>query len=250
MMVLAYSEDGDLRKYLKNNFSNLKWKKKLEILENISYSLHSLHKLDYTHKDLHSGNVLMFKAKSTIIDLGLAQLVHDSDPSKICGVLTYMAPEVLIGKEYTFASDIYSFGIIMTEISTGNPPHGNVPHENLQLEICKGLRPSVAKGTPQCYIDLVNQCLDANPEKRPSAEKLYEIIRSWFGAKPEKNPEIFKKFNDADEIILQDPPSKIALHPRAIYTSNYMKFNNIPEPINSVGVQVENQGTVDCYLVL
>ena len=65
----------------------------------------------------------------------------------------------------------------MVEISTGKPPYGSVPHDGkLALAICNGLRPRVAKGTPQCYIDLVNQCLDANPEKRPAAGKLWEII--------------------------------------------------------------------------
>jgi serine/threonine protein kinase len=82
----------------------------------------------------------------------------------------------LDGKLYTFASDIYSFGIIMVEVSTGRPPFLNIPHdERLALAICNGLRPRVAKGTPQCYIDSVNQCLVANPIKRPSAYKLKKI---------------------------------------------------------------------------
>ena len=101
----------------------------------------------------------------------------------------YIAPEVLDKKPYTFASDIYSFGIIMVEVSTGKPPYGNVPHdEKLALAICNGLRPRVAKGTPKCYIDLVNQCLDANPENRPSAKELSDIIISWYD-QLEKNEE-------------------------------------------------------------
>ena len=73
-------------------------------------------------------------------------------------------------KPYTFASDVYSIGIIIVEMSTRKPSYRNVPHdEKLALAICNGLRPRVAKGTPKCYIDLVNQCLDANPENRPSA---------------------------------------------------------------------------------
>src|SRR6266542_550535 len=112
------------------------------------------------------------------------------DYTNACGVLPYMAPEILDKKPYTFASDIYSFGIIMIEISTGKPPYGNVPHdENLALAICNGLRPRVAKGTPKCYIDLVNQCLDANPENRPSAKELKEITFNWW---EDKESEIAK----------------------------------------------------------
>ncbi|GBC14562.2 kinase-like domain-containing protein [Rhizophagus irregularis DAOM 181602=DAOM 197198] len=84
-------------------------------------------------------------------------------------VLPYVAPEILEGEPYTEASDIYSLGIIMTELTTGKPPYGTVPHnDDLTLTICNGLRPRVAKGTPKRYIDLVNQCLDADPQERPS----------------------------------------------------------------------------------
>ena len=61
--------------------------------------------------------------ETKITDLGLAQLINNSKSSNcssVCGVLPYIAPEVLDGRPYTFASDIYSFGIIMVEVSTGN----------------------------------------------------------------------------------------------------------------------------------
>jgi len=68
----------------------------------------------------------------------------------------------------------------MAEVSTRKPPYGSVPHdEKLALAICNGLRPRVAKGTPKCYIDLVNQCLDANPENRPSCDEIFKIILNW-----------------------------------------------------------------------
>src|SRR5438067_12064458 len=68
----------------------------------------------------------------------------------------------------------------MVEVSTGRPPYGSVPHdEKLALAICNGLRPRVTKGTPNCYIELAYQCLDAAREKRPSAKEILEIIRNW-----------------------------------------------------------------------
>ena len=171
MMVLEYADNDNLRNYLKKEFLNLTWNKKLQFLDDIVYNLKVIHGKKYVHKDLHSGNILQFKSIYTkITDLGLAQLINNSkfsNSSSVCGVLPYIAPEVLDGKPYTFASDIYNFGIIMVEVSTGKPPYGSVPHdERLALAICNGFRSRVAKGTPQCYIDVVNQCLDANPEKK------------------------------------------------------------------------------------
>ena len=141
-MVLEYAENDNLRKYLKNNFLNLTWTNKLLFLNNIAYNLRTIHKKEYVHKDLHSGNILRFNTgavKTKITDLGLAQLINNSkssNSSSVCGVLPYIAPEVLDGKPYTFESDVYSFGIIMVEVSTGKPPYGSVPHdENLALAI-------------------------------------------------------------------------------------------------------------------
>ena len=247
MMVLEYADNDNLRKYLKNEFLNLTWKEKLKFLYNIVHNLYNIHSKEYVHKDLHSGNILQFdKSKlcfTKITDLGLAQLINNSkssNSSSVCGVLPYIAPEVLDGKPYTYASDIYSFGIIMIEVSTGKPPYGSVPHdEKLALAICNGLRPSVAKGTPQCYIDMVNQCLDANPEKRPSARELWNIFGSWIHDE--------KEFNDTDKTISQESSSETATNSEAIYTSRFMSFTNLSKPINSTGVQIEDpEGNFNC----
>jgi serine/threonine protein kinase len=257
LMVLEYAKDGNLREYLEINFPTLKWYKRLEILHNILDNLECIHSKKYIHKDLHSGNILHFDYYTKITDLGLAQSSSKHGlNSNVSGVLPYMAPEVLNGKPYTFASDIYSFGVIMIEISTGKPPYGNVPHnEKLALAICNGLRPRIAKGTPKCYIDLVNRCLDANPGKRPLLKEILEKIRSWrFYDDHEKlssnNENIFREFinadnSDTDKIIPREIPSEATLHPGAIYTSRLMSFTNLSKPKNSKGIQIEDlEGTV------
>ena len=131
----------------------------------------------------------------------------------------------------------------MTEVSTGKPPYGSVPHdEKLALAICNGLRPRVSKGTPQCYIDVVNQCLDANPEKRPSVKELLNIPESWLS-----NVKVSKEFNDADKFISQEFFSETATNSEAIYTSRLMSFTNLSKPINSTGVQIEDpEGNFNC----
>jgi len=235
-MVLEYAENDNLRKYLKNEFLNLIWKEKLQFLYHIAHNIFTIHSKEYVHKDLHSGNILQFGTglgKTKITDLGLAQLINNSKSSNcssVCGVLPYIAPEVLDGKPYTFASDIYRFGIIMVEVSTGKPPYGSVSHdEKLALAICNGLRPRVVKGTPQCYID-------ANPEKRPSAFELWNIINNWLYG----NQKVYKEFINSDGITSQGSSSDTATNPEAIYTSRFMSFTNLSKPINSTGVQIED----------
>ena len=71
------------------------------------------------------------------------------------GVLPYVAPEVLVGQPYTQTSDIYSFGALMSEISTGQLPFKDCSHDPmLAMDICNGLRSSFSDNTPRIYIEL------------------------------------------------------------------------------------------------
>ena len=242
MMVLGYAKDGNLRNYFKKDFLNLNWKEKLRMLYKIAINLWYIHKLEFIHKDLHSGNILCDRNISYISDFGLSQSINNNSSLSVCGVLPYIAPEVLDKKPYTFASDVYSLGIIMIEISTGKPPYGNVPHnENLALAICNGLRPRISKGTPKCYIDLVNQCLDANPENRPSADKLYDVIQNWYEQlRDNKESEVGKEFLNADEVRPRESLLETMLHPQATYTSRFLNYTNLSKPINSTRIQIED----------
>ncbi|RGB38875.1 kinase-like domain-containing protein, partial [Rhizophagus diaphanus] len=138
--------------------------------------LQSLHGLGYCHKDFHSGNILQISEinRTHISDFGLSGPSNKQKlDDKICGVLPYIAPEVLNGEPYTLSSDIYSFGVIMTELSTGIPPFHKRKHDaTLALEICNGLRPKFGKGTPEIYKKLAYKCMNANSNQRPTASEL------------------------------------------------------------------------------
>src|SRR6266498_5961656 len=98
----------------------------------------------------------------------------------IYGVLPFVAPEILRGKPYTTASDIYSFSMIMWEFISGIPPFDDKEHNiYLALSICKGERPEIVENTPQCYIDLMKKCWDKDPLKRPNASEIQKIIDDW-----------------------------------------------------------------------
>ena len=210
---------------------------KLFILFEIASNLQSIHHSEFIHKDLHSRNILCDDiSRSYISDFGLSQSININSSLSVCGVLSYIAPKVLNKKPYTFASNVYSFGIIMVEMSTGKPPYGNVPHdEKLALAICNGLRPRVAKGTPKCYIDLVNQCLDANPENRPSAETLYDVISNW--QYQLKKSEVGKEFLNANKVRPRESSFEITLYPQATYTSRFLNYTNLSK---STRIQIED----------
>ncbi|RIB19009.1 kinase-like domain-containing protein [Gigaspora rosea] len=248
MIVFQYANKGSLHKFLSLNFRVLNWKIKLKQLVDISKNLIKVHDAEYFHGDFHSGNILQNQyingdLISYIADLGLSRKKDESYlEDGIYGVLPYVAPEVLNKQSYTIASDIYSFGIIMTEISTGRPPHYDIEYnETLAIKIFNGLRPEFAEGTPECYINLANQCMDDNPSNRPSASYVYNELTRWYNivdcniAKDEKELIILKAFQSANTII----PTLTTKSPicsedkltrkKLKYFKNYqVNFNKIP----------------------
>src|SRR6185295_4343227 len=183
MMIMELADQGNLRHILSNNFKNILWKNKINILRNSAQDLKNLHQLGYFHKDFHSGNILQIEdVGSYISDFGLSGPSNEQKSNnKICGVLPYIAPEVLNGKPYTLSSDIYSFGVVMAELSSGKPPFHKRKHDiSLTIEICNGLRPEFGKGTPEVYKKLAHRCMNADPNQRPTANELYDIIYFWY----------------------------------------------------------------------
>ena len=172
MMVMQYIENGSLRQYLNNRFNLLDWGDKLHNLHSIAEGLRSIHNNKLIHHDFHCGNILSYSDCTFITDLGFCQPANvktsQNENKKIYGVLPYVAPEVLRGKEYTQASDIYGFGIIAYEICTGLPPYHDIAHDEfLATKICQGLRPNSNYKIPQLISDIIKQCWDADPLKQP-----------------------------------------------------------------------------------
>ncbi|RIB19250.1 kinase-like domain-containing protein, partial [Gigaspora rosea] len=162
----------------------------------IALGLNTIHKANLLHKDFYSGNIVNYDIFNPYItDFGLCKPVsQDSSSKAFFGVLPYNAPEVLYtnGKEYTKKSDIYSFGIIMSEVFTGYPPYHDIPHnEDLAIKICLGHRPKIRCKVPQLFLDLMNntsvayafaktKCLDAEPRNRPTAGKFGYMLDCFF----------------------------------------------------------------------
>ncbi|GBB83385.1 hypothetical protein RclHR1_10100002 [Rhizophagus clarus] len=252
MMVMDLQKCS-LRQHLNDNFNSLSWHDKLYILRGISAGLSDIHKSGLIHRDFHCGNLLSHIEYDDIVcitDLGLCQPANvkssQGDNKKTYGVLPYMAPEVLRGKEYTQASDVYGFGIIAHEICTGLPPYHDIPHDEfLAIKICNGLRPKSNYKIPQLILDIINQCWDTDPLKRPKANDLYELFHNLYYNRNKVVSDIYKQFKEADEInekssstvrspSLSTSTLSYTTHPQAVYTSRLLDFKNLPEPKNAV----------------
>src|SRR4051794_34440730 len=213
VIVMRYVEGGDLRKYLFANFANNSWNNRIDKLWGLAIDLRTLHRSDLVHRDLHSGNVLFGDdRRSFIADFGLTCKDGQTQEKEVKGVLPYVAPEILIRQPHTKATDVYSFGMIMWEWTSYQAPFCDAAYDiNLALRIYEGLRPPVIKGTPECYAQLMQQCWDRDPSKRPTAHVLAENLNKWHHilsneCEPTKeNEDIRKQFELAEQERQQNP---------------------------------------------
>ena len=143
--------------------------------------LTEIHERNYIHRDLHSGNIFSHSPNhSRIGDLGLCQQLKD-DTNEVFGVVPYLAPEVLSGEPYTKESDIYSFGMLMWEFTTGKKPFHDRPHNHCLIsDVLKGKRPQITNDTPEFYAELMKKCWDHNPENRPTAEEINTCLGEYY----------------------------------------------------------------------
>ncbi|POG66003.1 kinase-like domain-containing protein [Rhizophagus irregularis DAOM 181602=DAOM 197198] len=256
-MVLQYAKDGNFNHWINKNYKYFNWGDKLSALLNIIKGLKEIHQRNLVHRDFHTGNILFlnfinnFSNCVLISDMGLCGEVDNIDETKIYGVMPYVAPEVLRGKSYKQAADIYSFGMIMYFVATGRQPFGHRAHDfDLALDICeKGVRPEISESeAPNYYIDLMKKCWNLDKNDRPNISEIDKLItlfhESYFGELYiVENEEIEIQFRQAEEYrranLLSTENYQIVTHPQAIYTSRLL--NPITKDLNS-------QSLDDCAL--
>ncbi|RHZ82921.1 hypothetical protein Glove_103g23 [Diversispora epigaea] len=185
-MLVLMRYDYDLRHFLKDNHCSITLLQKYRIIFNISDKLIKIHKKNIMHRDLHSGNILYsaYTSQWYISDLGLSGPA-DKPLNSIYGNLPYIAPEVYCGQIYTTKSDIYSIGILMWEVITGETPYGDHEHNSdLAFAIASGYRPKIYENIPLEYATLMKQCWDANPDNRPVviviSNKMKLLVKSLY----------------------------------------------------------------------
>ncbi|RIA95212.1 kinase-like domain-containing protein [Glomus cerebriforme] len=186
-IVIEFKNGGNLREFIKKNHSILNWENISHILRNICIGLNDIHVNNYHHKDFHSGNILNQLVNngniySVISDFGLScPMERNAEDKTLYGVLPFVAPEVLRGGEFTKAADIYGFGMLMSEIISGEVPFIDRDYDlHLAFDICEGKRPLIPEYTPEPYADLMKSCWDPDPTNRPTAYELQKKFDYWF----------------------------------------------------------------------
>ena len=124
-LAMEYFPGGDLRSRMREP---LPWRAALGYLRQLAAALGALHEIGVLHRDVKPGNVLLRDdGSAAFIDFGLArQLGLESDitgEGAIFGTPHYMSPEQGHGQPLDERSDLYSLGVVLFEMLTGDKPY-------------------------------------------------------------------------------------------------------------------------------
>ncbi|EQC30461.1 TKL protein kinase, variant 1 [Saprolegnia diclina VS20] len=188
-LVLEYMDAGDLRSYLDAKRLGQPTKvdvSPLDVAWVLANALADLHHNGLLHRDLKSHNVLLSSTNYIkLADLGIAR-EYESIMTTAKGTPYWTAPEVFTSdSHYSFAADIYSFGVILTELDTLQLPFHDVKGLR-QWDIMDGvrlgnLRPTVSANSPPWLRHLADACLSFDPTQRPSAQMLVTSLQKLLG---------------------------------------------------------------------
>ena len=167
--------DGDDLASLLRRIGRLPPAKAIEVARQLCAGLAAAHDAGVLHRDLKPHNVMIDgRGRARITDFGVAALARDvRHDSMVAGTPAYMAPEQLRGAEATVRSDIYSLGLILYEIFTGqravqvNSLADAVLHHSSATPIVPPS--SVVAGIDPAVERVIARCLEKDPASRPAS---------------------------------------------------------------------------------
>ncbi|RHZ48416.1 hypothetical protein Glove_551g57 [Diversispora epigaea] len=210
MIILKYANNGSLRQYLKANFQKIDWNTKLNLAKQIANVLMYLHSNEIIHGKLNSENILVHNGNIKLNVFGLTKIMPESLRflKNTLGPIQYIDPQYLeffnaIGKNKS--SDIFSLGIILWEISSGNLPFEVESSSNIDLlnNIVKGKREIIVLGTPTKYKEIYTDCWKHNGNSRPNIYQVVKNLSEIFisGESSEIETPQSQPYNVTDEVI-------------------------------------------------
>lgn len=137
----------------------------------------ALHSKKILHRDLKSANVFVYNEGTVKLgDMNVSKIMHEALTFTQTGTPYYASPEVWRDKPYDFKSDIWSFGIIVYEITMGKVPFKAEDIDGLYKKVCRGKYEEIDQKiySPQ-LAQFIRILLQVSPQARPSAEQLLEM---------------------------------------------------------------------------
>ncbi|KAF7659010.1 hypothetical protein LDENG_00004310 [Lucifuga dentata] len=155
----------------------------------IARGMHYLHEeavVPIIHRDLKSSNVLLLEmienddiGRKTlkITDFGLAREWHKTTKMSAAGTYSWMAPEVIKSSLFSKGSDVWSYGVLLWELLTGEVPYRGIDGLAVAYGVAVNkLTLPIPSTCPEPFAKLMEECWDQDPHVRPSFSCILEQL--------------------------------------------------------------------------
>jgi serine/threonine-protein kinase len=177
----------------------------LEVVRAVCWALGAAHDIGIVHRDVTPSNVFLVRRAGTtaaqvkVLDFGIAFIKNEiriTVPGQMVGTPSYMAPEAVLGREITSATDVYSLGVVLYEGLTGRLPFDGPSFAIVAAKHVGDPPPPLHEHAPQAperLAALVMRCLAKDPEGRPATmqeigDELSALLRDLPAPRPEAPP--------------------------------------------------------------
>nr|WIL59881.1 nodulation protein [Melilotus officinalis] len=179
-IVTEFMSRGSLYDFLHRQKGVFKLPSLIKVAIDVSKGMNYLHQNNIIHRDLKTANLLMDENELVkVADFGVARVQTQSGVMTAeTGTYRWMAPEVIEHKPYDQKADVFSFGISLWELLTGELPYSYLtPLQAAVGVVQKGLRPTIPKNTHPRISELLQRCWQQDPKERPAFSEIIEILQ-------------------------------------------------------------------------
>ena len=221
------------------------WEKLSHVLGQLASAVAYLHDNQVIHCDLKCSNMMITSnRRAVLLDLGLA--IRAGQENRLVGTLQYMAPEIIRGGSASFASDWYSFGVMIYEVLTDafppievEPSESDTDRSNYQLDLAEVRK--LLDGCPDGLAHLCTDLLQSDPTQRPTGSEVVQRLtgdrQPW--AADESRQLCWgrdKELHELNRAVLYDSQTSLAILRGEVGSGKTTLLNhwlqNLPEPDN------------------
>lgn len=205
-IVMEYVEGVTLKNLIKRRGA-LTLSEVIDIMLQLTSAIACAHDSYIIHRDIKPQNVLILDdGRVKITDFGIAMALNSNEltqTNSVMGSVHYLPPEQANGTGATIKSDIYSLGILMYELLTGNLPFKGDSAVEIAIKQMKEPIPSIVEQNPNIPQSIENIILKAcakNPKNRyESARQMYEDLTTCLDSTRISEPKYVYPYPEFEE---------------------------------------------------